>query len=96
MKSLLENKKGDVPITILVIGVFAVCALAIFSFSYSIVKFGNSFDSLEVMEKVSVVIEENPSGSYHKEIVENEFVWNLSSSFSEEVVVFSVDYFGGG
>jgi hypothetical protein len=36
MRSILKNKKGaEIPVMILVIGVFAVCGLAIMSFSIS-------------------------------------------------------------
>jgi len=32
---MIKNKKADIPVTILVIGVFAICSLAIFSFMNS-------------------------------------------------------------
>ena len=31
---MIKNKKADIPVTILVIGVFAICSMAIFSFIY--------------------------------------------------------------
>ena len=48
------NKRGDIPITILVIGVLAICSLAIFSFYFSDRDAKNSFNSIEVIEKILV------------------------------------------
>jgi hypothetical protein len=89
-----KNRKGDVPITILVIGVFAVCTLALFSFSFSVSSLNKSFETLEVMEKVNIMAEINPSQEYYDEIEKREF--SFSWDFDKEVVVFSVRYFGFG
>lgn len=53
----IKNKKADIPITILVLGVFAVCALAITSFM--IFKIEGSKDSLgiEVFEEIHADVE---------------------------------------
>ncbi|HEB46900.1 MAG TPA: hypothetical protein ENI22_00330 [Candidatus Pacearchaeota archaeon] len=32
---MIKNKRGDIPITILVVGILAICLLAIFSFYFS-------------------------------------------------------------
>ncbi len=53
-----RNKKGDIPVTILVIGVFAVCSLALLTFFISDFKITNSFVGLEVMEKMNAQIDE--------------------------------------
>jgi hypothetical protein len=53
-----KNKKGDVPVTILVIGVFAICSLALLTFFISDFKITNSFVSFEVMEKMNSQIDE--------------------------------------
>ncbi|MFH1787234.1 MAG: hypothetical protein ABH811_00355 [archaeon] len=37
------NKRGDIPVTILVIGVFAVCTLAILSFKFFDIKTNEDF-----------------------------------------------------
>lgn len=54
----IKNKKGDIPITILVIGVFAVCGLAILSFLNSTIQIKNSFFGIDLMEKINLQIEE--------------------------------------
>ena len=55
---LFKNKQGDVPITILVIGVFAVCSLALLTFFISDFKTSNSFVGIDVMEKMNTQIDE--------------------------------------
>ena len=52
------NKKGDIPVTILVIGVIAVCALALFSFYYSSVSVRNSFMGIDIIENLNSFAEE--------------------------------------
>jgi len=55
---LKKNRKGDLPVTILVIGVFAVCSLALFSFLVSNFKTGNSFEGIDLMENATSQINE--------------------------------------
>ncbi|MBU2504049.1 MAG: hypothetical protein KJ879_03300 [Nanoarchaeota archaeon] len=50
----IKNKRGDIPITILVIGVLAICALAIFSFYTSSQKVKSGFDSIGVVNRAVV------------------------------------------
>ena len=52
------NKKANIPITILVIGVFALCALAMFTFFVSDFKIGNTFVGLGIMESVNAQLDE--------------------------------------
>jgi hypothetical protein len=52
------NKRGDVPITILVIGVFAICVLTIFSFMFVANKVGNNFSGVGLIESVYATKEE--------------------------------------
>lgn len=54
----MKNKRGDIPVTILVIGVFAICALAIFSFLYSTKQVQNNFVGVGLIETVLAVEEE--------------------------------------
>jgi len=54
----MKSKKGDIPITILVIGVFAVCSLALLSFFNSTIQTRNSFVGIDLMEKINLQIEE--------------------------------------
>lgn len=57
IKNLLKNKRGDIPITILVIGILAICALAIFSFYFSKRDIESSLGSVDVIEKVLITKE---------------------------------------
>jgi len=57
LKNLLKNKRGDIPITIFVIGVLAICILAIFSFYSSDRNVKDDFSSVGVIEKVLIVKE---------------------------------------
>ncbi len=90
----MRNKRGDVPTTILVIGVFVVCALAIGSFFYSGVLLNKSFQPVKKMEKANIEIEKNPGLNYYDEILKNKFSINLDFEFFKKVVSFSVDYSG--
>jgi len=54
----MRGKKGDVPITILVIGVFGVCSLALLTFFISDFNISNSFVGLDVMAKMNTQIDE--------------------------------------
>jgi hypothetical protein len=54
----MKNKKGDVPVTLLVIGVFAVCSLALLTFFVSDFRISNSFVGLEIMDKANTLTEE--------------------------------------
>lgn len=53
-----SNKKGDIAITILVIGVFAISSFAIISFIYSEFTYGNNFVGISVMQKINADIDE--------------------------------------
>ena len=54
---MIKNKAGDISVTILVIGVFAVCTFALFTFIYSSAKSENSIRGFEVMEQANSQIE---------------------------------------
>lgn len=89
----IRNKRGDIPITVLVIGVIAVCCMALFSFSLSTTKIRDSFVGLGMMEKINSQIEnktfysEDPAGLYlEKNMTSGILFW------SKQVLSFSVDY----
>lgn len=89
----LKNRKGDIPITILVIGVMLICAIAIVSFFSSTVKERNSFVGIDLVEKMNLQIEEkvfnneNPAGlSVKKNTTEGFLFWK------KEVLLFSAEY----
>jgi len=54
----LKNKRGDIPVTILVIGVVAICGLAIFSFIDSADKIQESFVGPGLIENILEIKEE--------------------------------------
>ncbi len=58
-KSIFREKRGDIPITILTIGVVLVCAIALFSFFSSTIKMRNSFVGIGLVEQLNSQIEEN-------------------------------------
>ncbi len=49
----LKNKKGDLPVTLFVIGIFAVCGFALLTFFISDFKTTNSFVGLSVLQKIN-------------------------------------------
>ena len=57
IKYFLKNKRGDIPITILVMGVLTICIIAIFSFYFSDLSVKNNFNSISLIEKASVIKE---------------------------------------
>ena len=60
---MTKNKKGDIPIVILVIGVIAICILAILSFYISDRNAKKNFD-IEIVERASIMGEKI---SFYKE-----------------------------
>jgi len=85
-----KNKKGDIPTTLLVIGVIALCGLAIFMFLNSLNKSRDSFDHIEEIEKANMKIEEDSLDEYHKKINDSHInIWEFKK---EERIVFSIDY----
>lgn len=54
-----KDKRGDIPLVILVIGIMLICALALFSFSSSMTKVRNSFLGIGLIENMNSQIEKN-------------------------------------
>ena len=54
----MKNRKANLSVTILVIGTFAVCALALLSFYVSDSKISTSFVSLHIMHQMNSKIDE--------------------------------------
>ena len=54
----MENKRGDIPTAILVLGAFAVCTLALISFYASSVFVENNFFGLDLVEKMNSQVNE--------------------------------------
>lgn len=57
MKHIINNKRGDIPITILVMGVIVICMLAIVSFYISDIKVKNSFASVGIIGQAALLKE---------------------------------------
>jgi len=55
----IKNRRGDIPITILTIGVVLVCAIALASFFLSTVRMRSSFVGIGMIEQLNSQIEEN-------------------------------------
>jgi len=97
------DKKGNVPTTILVIGVFVVCLVALISFIVYILGVSGSFIGLGLVEKVNVQVEDynfyhdlervdarvegNEVTFYQEKIKTSGFLW-----WKKERVLFSVEY----
>lgn len=91
----MKNRHGEIPIVILVIGIFAVCSLALITFYMSNTKFKQSFAGLDLMEKANIQIENqtfheiSPDNIYlEKKIDESKwYSWE-----KKEKILFSVKY----
>ena len=53
MREMIKNKKANIPITILVLGVLLICGLALLSFSISIGNV-NELSAVSVLEKIKI------------------------------------------
>ncbi|GBE19807.1 hypothetical protein BMS3Abin17_00536 [archaeon BMS3Abin17] len=85
------NRKGDIPVTILVLGVVAICILAILSFYSSKIKIEDSFESVGKIEEMNSQIENNTF--YGKPLptsieIKEKRLWILET----DKVIFSVEY----
>lgn len=52
------NKRGDISTTILVIGVFAICGIALLSFYFSGIDSKESFSRIEIIKNVNLIANE--------------------------------------
>ncbi len=91
------NKRGSIPVVILVLGVLAVCTLALISFYVSNFKVQNSFVGVNLMEKANSQIEqqlfnEQDAGEVYIEETKTKVVPRWSLDWKEERVVFSIEY----
>lgn len=55
---MIKNKRGDIPVIFLVIGVFGVCTLALLTFFVADFKMANSFVGVSIVEKMNSVYDE--------------------------------------
>lgn len=89
---MMKDKKGDIPLTVLIIGVFAVCTLAILSFIYISYQLNKSFVGIEIMEEANAQIEENQLDHIYlyKKVTKLSPEWGFE--WFKERIVFSVEY----
>ena len=81
----MKNKKANIPITLLVIGIFVICALAIVTFISSDIKTSGSFEGLEAMKNINSKI--NKYSFYSGEGVNVEGLFDVRfNDFDEEVL----------
>ncbi len=86
------NKRGDIPVTVLIIGVFGVCILAILSFVASSYRINKSFVGVEIMEQANIQIESNNLDHLFlsKKVTKVSPEWGFN--WFKEKVIFSVEY----
>ena len=87
-----KNRRGDVPVTVLVIGVVAICGLALFSFFNSVSQVRKNFEGVDKIYEMRLEIEKDSLDYSYKEISKNKFKISLTDSWIKEKVVFSVEY----
>ena len=87
-----KNRRGDVPITILVLGVFVVCTLALISFIGSDRNSEKAFIGVEIMEEANINIEKYNLQHYYNEEKVRKIVPKWGFNWVEERVIFSVEY----
>lgn len=90
--SFNSNKRANIPIIILVLGVLVICSLAILSFFSANFIVSNSFDGISEVENLNSQIELN---LYEGKSVNGLFREKMSSTwnpFDEEKIIFKVEY----
>jgi hypothetical protein len=86
------NKRGDIPLTILVIGVFAVCTLALLSFFYSSLLMNKSFAGVEIVEKANIQIESYNLNHFYLDQKVTKISPEWGFDWVKKKIVFSVEY----
>jgi len=77
------SRKGSVPVTILVIGVFAVCGLALITFFISEFNFSNSFAMVDDLRALNVYEDEWNFYSNHGSL-DSSIIGNIKFPISSE------------
>jgi hypothetical protein len=84
MRKLLKNKRADITIVILVIGIFAASALTLYSFYSSTTDIKGSFVGWNLIEKINSISEEN---KFHELIGSNQKVSGTFKEDKAEIIV---------
>lgn len=92
------NKKAEIPVTILVIGVFVICSLALLSFFNSAIVTRNSFVGIDLMEEMNFKIERAEFNSslgisnFYLEKNETYYTPEFGLPWEQQRTLFSVKY----
>ena len=89
---LKKNKRGDVPVTILVLGVLAVCALAMLTFIQSERGVVKSFVGVDILEQAHIQVEMNGLQKFYAEELKTVFKPRIGGKWITKKVIFSVEY----
>lgn len=81
---MIRNKRGDISITILVMGILAICIAAILSFSISSKSSKNDFTSLSTIEE-ALIIKEKISLYYELGFEESEIIQIFDIRYDEKL-----------
>ena len=82
----IASKRGDVPISVLVLGTFAICALALISFYASSVFVENTFFGPDLVEQINSNTNEY---NFYKSK-------NLNAQEIQEILLLEEDFYIGG
>lgn len=88
----MNNKRGDIPLTVLIIGVFAVCTLAIISFIYNSYMINKSLIGIELMEEANAQIEENNLDHIYLYEKVKKLSFRDGFNLFKDKIIFSVEY----
>jgi hypothetical protein len=93
----MKSNRAELPVIFLVVGVFAICGLAILIFLTSSFHVRNSFIGIGSMQELNSLIEESAFkgedvGRLYREI--NETRYSFSFDWRKEVLLFSVEFEG--
>lgn len=91
-QTIKTNKKGDLPLTVLIIGVFGVCTLAIFSFIYSSYQVNKAFIGVEIIENANIQIESYNLNHIYLDKKVTKFSPEWGFNWFKEKIIFSVEY----
>jgi hypothetical protein len=89
---LKKNKRGDVPVTVLVLGVLAVCTLAMLSFISADRNSQKSFIGVEILEQAHIQVEMNGLQKFYEEETKTAFKPRIGGKWIQKKVIFSVEY----
>jgi hypothetical protein len=89
---LKKNKRGDVPVTVLVLGVLAVCTLAMLSFISADRNSQKSFVGVEILEQAHIKVEMNGLQKFYEEETKTSFKIRIGGKWIQKKVIFSVEY----